>query len=230
MHRRSFLLSASLVIATRRALAQGAVPRALIDDLVAGNRILANQNILDAQGHLSVRHPSRADRFLLARSMPPALVTADDILEYDLNADPIDGRGRTSYRERFIHSEIYRARPDVMAVVHSHSPSVIPFGITGQKLRPVFHVSGFLGSGSAHFEIRDTAGDAMAAPRQEQLDVGVGEERILSGRQPLAFGDPQRWYPVWVRRIAIVGVIDEPTELAPALHAANVNHLGSSIR
>jgi len=76
----------------------------------------------------------------------------------------------------------------------------------------------------------DTAGDAMAAPRQEQLDVGVGEKRILSGRQPLAFGDPQRWYPVWIRPIAIVGVIDEPTELAPALHAPNVNHLGSSIR
>ena len=155
MHRRSFLLSATLLAAARRAFAQGGAPRELIADLVAGNRILATQAVLDAQGHISVRHPSRADRFLLARSMPPASVTADDILEYNLDADPIDARGRTSYRERFIHSEIYRARPDVMSVVHNHSPSVVPFSCTGCEIRPIFHMAAFIGLGVPTWDIRD---------------------------------------------------------------------------
>src|SRR3954463_7914189 len=98
MNRRSFVLSAALIGAVRRSFAQGRVPRDLIDDLVAGNRILARQNVVDAQGHLSVRHPSRADRFLLARSIAPALVTAPDILEYDLDAEAIDARGRPPHR------------------------------------------------------------------------------------------------------------------------------------
>ena len=90
--------------------------------------------------------------------MAPALVTAADIMEYDLDSTAIDPRGRSSYLERFIHGEIYRARPDVMAVVHSHSPAVIPFADTGVKLQPMNHVSGFLGTGVPVFEIRDTAG------------------------------------------------------------------------
>src|SRR5215203_5487283 len=94
MHRRSFLLSALAIGVARRLSAQTGAPRDLVDDLVAGNRILAIQGVLDAQGHVSVRHPSRPDRFLLARSVAPALVTADDILEYDLSADPVDPRGR----------------------------------------------------------------------------------------------------------------------------------------
>src|SRR4026209_812553 len=115
------------------AVLVGPIPRAqrapapddVIADLVAANHILAMENVLDAMGHVSVRHPSRPDRFLLARSMPPELVTAADILELDFDANLVDARGRTSYLERFIHSEIYRARRDVNAIVHCHTPSLI---------------------------------------------------------------------------------------------------------
>jgi len=101
--------------------------------------------------------------------MAPGLVTVDDIMEFDLSGEPIDGRGRTTYVERFIHSEIYRHRPDVKAIVHSHSPAVIPFGVTTVPLRPIFHMSGFLGSGVPIFEIRETAGDTDMLVRNPAL-------------------------------------------------------------
>jgi ribulose-5-phosphate 4-epimerase/fuculose-1-phosphate aldolase len=132
----------------------------LIDDLVAANRILANEGVLDGFGHVSVRDDRNPDRFLLARSMAPALVTAADLLEFDLDGNPVDAHGRTAYLERFIHSEIYRAHPLVQAVVHSHSPAVIPFGVVGVKLQPIFHLGGFLGAGVPVFEIRDAGGAA----------------------------------------------------------------------
>ena len=169
MKRRSFLVAATLTVAARRAFAQAAVPRALVDDLVAGNRILARQNVLDGQGHVSVRHPSRADHFLLARSVAPASVVADDILEYDLNAEPIDARGRTSYRERFIHSEIYRARPDVMSVVHCHTPSLLPFADTDVPMRAMYHMAAFVALGVPVFDIRKEAG---------MTDLLVGDTRL----------------------------------------------------
>jgi len=133
----------------------------LTEDLADANRILVDQGVLDAFGHVSVRHEERSHRFLLARNMAPAQVTADDILEFELDGTPVDAGDRRVYLERFIHGAIYRARPDVMAVVHSHSPSVVPFTISRrQRLRPVCHMSGFLGSGAPVFEIRDVAGDA----------------------------------------------------------------------
>ena len=138
--------------------AGGEVDPALIDQLVAGNRILADQGVVDGFGHLSVRHDKRPDRFLIARSMAPGLVTPADIMETDLDGVPVDPKGRNPYMERFIHSEIYRARPDVMAVVHSHSPAVIPFGVTKVPLRPVYHMASFLGAGAPVFEIREVAG------------------------------------------------------------------------
>jgi ribulose-5-phosphate 4-epimerase/fuculose-1-phosphate aldolase len=157
MDRRSFLtLSTLLMAAPLRA--QGGVPRALLDDLVAGNRILAKQAVLDGQGHISVRHPSRADHFLLARSIAPAQVTVEDILEYDLNADPIDAAGRASYRERFIHSEVYRARPDVMSVVHCHTPSLLPFADSDVPMRAMYHMAAFVALGVPVFDIRKEAG------------------------------------------------------------------------
>ena len=130
----------------------------LIDDLVAANRILAQEQILDGYGHVSARNPRRADRFLLARSVAPELVTTADIMEYDLDGAPLDARGRTSYRERFIHSEIYRMRADVNAIVHCHTPSLIPFGVSKVPLRPVYHQSAFVAEGIPVFEIRDAAG------------------------------------------------------------------------
>lgn len=131
----------------------------LIDRLVLANRILYAQGVVDGFGHVSVRHDRSPEHFLLARNMAPALVRREDILVFDLGGDPLDARGRRMYLERFIHAEIYRARADVRSIVHSHSPSVIPFGVTGRTLRPVFHMSGFLGEGAASFEIRDVAGD-----------------------------------------------------------------------
>jgi ribulose-5-phosphate 4-epimerase/fuculose-1-phosphate aldolase len=138
----------------------GPANAALLDDLVAANRILYDQGVVDGFGHVSVRHDKDPNRYLLSRSMAPALVTRDDILEYDLDSVPTDPHGRTSYLERFIHGELYKARPDVIAIVHSHSPAVIPFADTAVPLRPMNHIAGFLGSGVPIFEIRDTAGPA----------------------------------------------------------------------
>ncbi len=132
----------------------------LIEDLVAANRILAEHGVIDGYGHVSLRSPTRPDRYYMARSLAPELVTADDIMEFDLDSNPIDQRGREMYTERYIHSEAFRARPEINAVVHNHSPSIIPFGTTGLPLRPMYHMSGFVGEGIPVFEIRDTAGDA----------------------------------------------------------------------
>lgn len=134
----------------------------MTDDLRAqlaeANHILFDQGVLDAFGHVSVRTAPGADRFLLARNMAPVLVTPADVQEYDL--DGVTRDRAPSYLERFIHAEIYRVRPDVQAVVHSHSASVIPFGLSTTPLRPLFHMAGFLADGIGRFEIRDAAGDA----------------------------------------------------------------------
>jgi len=132
----------------------------LIDDLVAANRILYDQGVVDGFGHVRGRHDKTPERFLLARSMAPGLVTAPDLMEFDLAGDPIDAQGRTPYLERFIHSEIYRAYPAVQAIVHSHSPAVIPFGVVATPLQPIFHMGSFLGLGVPVFEIRDAGGPA----------------------------------------------------------------------
>jgi HCOMODA/2-hydroxy-3-carboxy-muconic semialdehyde decarboxylase len=136
----------------------GPVDSAFIDDLVAANRILAAEGIFDAFGHVSVRHPRDPNRFLLARSLAPELVTADDILEYDLDAVPVNSNGRSQYSERFIHAEIYKRRSDVNAIVHNHSRAVIPFGVSSVPIKPVFHNAAFIGDGLPVFDIRDTAG------------------------------------------------------------------------
>ncbi len=136
----------------------GPVDPAIIDDLVAANRILADQGVLDGYGHVSVRHTGAANRYFLSRSRSPAIVTAADIMEYDLDSNPVDQQGRLMYIERFIHGEIYKARPDVNAVVHSHSPTVIPFSVTTVKLRPISHMSAFLKHDVPNFEIRDCDG------------------------------------------------------------------------
>jgi len=132
----------------------------LIEDLVDANHILFDQNVVDGFGHVSARHPERPDRFFLSRSMAPALVRAGDVLEFDSDGAAVQPDGRRVYLERFIHSEVYRARPDVAAIVHGHSASVIPFGVVrGVRLGAVCHMCGFLGAGAPVFEIRDFAGD-----------------------------------------------------------------------
>lgn len=127
----------------------------LIEDLVAAYRILAEHGVIDAYGHVSVRSESDPKRYFLARAIAPETVTPDDILEYDLDSNPVDARGRESVRERFIHGEILKARPDVRAVVHNHSPSVVPFSVTTVPMRPLFHMAAFIGNGVPNFEIRD---------------------------------------------------------------------------
>ncbi|HTC12034.1 MAG TPA: class II aldolase/adducin family protein [Acetobacteraceae bacterium] len=154
-------------------------------ELAIANRILFSQGVVDGFGHVSVRHPTGPDRFLLARSMAPALVTADDILTFDLNGEAADAAGRAVYLERFIHSEIYRRRPDVISVVHNHSPAVVPFGVVrGATLRPICHMSGFLGDGAPVFEIRDTAGEAsdmLICSRQlgAALAASLGQSAVV---------------------------------------------------
>jgi ribulose-5-phosphate 4-epimerase/fuculose-1-phosphate aldolase len=128
--------------------------RALIDDLVAASRILAQHGVLDAYGHVSARSDRRPAHFIMSRSLAPALVTTADLMELDPESEPLPGDKRKGFLERYIHGEIYRARPEVMAVVHSHSPSVIPFGVTRTKLRPIYHMGSFLWSGAPVFEIR----------------------------------------------------------------------------
>lgn len=131
----------------------------LLEDLALANHILVNEGVLDGFGHISVRSPSNSERFFIARSMAPALVEVQDIVEVDLDGNVHDAQGRRTYVERFIHSAIYKARPDVMSVVHSHSPAVIPFGVTGARLRPICHMSGFLGAVTPVYEIRHSAGE-----------------------------------------------------------------------
>lgn len=133
---------------------------ALFSELAVANHILLDQGVLDGFGHVSVRHPDRADRYLLSRNLAPALVTAHDVLELDLDGEVIGSPGARSYLERFIHGEIYRARPDVGAVVHSHAPSVLPFAVAaGARLCPVCHMAGFIMPDAPLFEIRDHAGE-----------------------------------------------------------------------
>jgi HCOMODA/2-hydroxy-3-carboxy-muconic semialdehyde decarboxylase len=135
---------------------------ALVEELVAANRILFRQGVVDGFGHVSVRDGRRGDRFLLARSMAPALVTAADVMTFDLAGEPVLPAGSAVYAERFIHSEIYRARADVHAVVHSHSPAVIPFGVVSSApLRAIYHMGGFLGRSVPIFDIRSAAGPVV---------------------------------------------------------------------
>jgi len=153
----------------------GPVDPAEIDDLVAANRILADQGVLDGYGHVSMRHSGAANRYFLSRSKSPAIITADDIMEYDLDSNPVDQQGRLMYIERYIHGEIYKSRPDVNAVVHSHSPTVIPFSVTTVKLRPICHMSAFLAEGVPNFEIRDGFGMTDLLIRDNRLGRALAE-------------------------------------------------------
>lgn len=145
----------------------------LVDTLVYANRILYDHGVVDGLGHVSVRHDSVPDVFLLSCNRAPAMVRRQDITCYDYDGNTVSDTAERPYLERFIHAEIYRSRPDVVAVVHSHSPSVIPFAVTQQALKPVFHMSGFLGAGSAHFEIREAGGNTDMLIRSSYLGAAL---------------------------------------------------------
>lgn len=144
--------------AQRRPSKSSAALKALREDIVAANRILAHYGVLDAYGHVSARHPADPERFLISRSRAPELVTAADLMVLDLDCNPVDGDVRQPYLERFIHGEIYRTRPDVTAIVHSHAPAVIPFAASSVALRPIYHMAAFLGRGAPVFDIRNRFG------------------------------------------------------------------------
>jgi ribulose-5-phosphate 4-epimerase/fuculose-1-phosphate aldolase len=132
-----------------------------VEELVVANHILFDQGVVDAFGHISVRHDQRPDRFLLARNMAPGRVTAEDIIEFTLDGEPVNAGDKKVYLERFIHGEIFRRRPDVMSVVHSHSQAIVPLSVVkGVRLQAIFHMAGFVGQGAPVFEIREAGGDA----------------------------------------------------------------------
>jgi ribulose-5-phosphate 4-epimerase/fuculose-1-phosphate aldolase len=136
----------------------GPVDRATLEDLAAASRILVDQGVFDAAGHVSMRHPGHPEHFLMSRSLAPQMITADDIMEFDLDCNAVDPRGRNGFIERYLHGEIFRARPDVMAVAHSHSPSVIAFGLSNVPMQAMYHNAAFLAGGVPVFDIRETFG------------------------------------------------------------------------
>jgi ribulose-5-phosphate 4-epimerase/fuculose-1-phosphate aldolase len=161
----------------------GPVAAERIADLAAASRILAAQGVVDGFGHVSMRHPSAPDRYLMARSIAPALVTPDDIIEYDLDSNPVNANGRTSFLERFIHGEIFRARADIMSIVHSHSPSVIPFGLVGVPMQAMFHNAAFIAVGVPVFDIGKKFGatDMLVsnAPKGVALAAVMGKKDVV---------------------------------------------------
>jgi ribulose-5-phosphate 4-epimerase/fuculose-1-phosphate aldolase len=170
-----------MLIAPQRAPAQSSEAiaalreAAVIQDLALASRILANEGVLDAYGHVSVRHPTDPNRYLMARSLAPALITPADILQFHLDSRPVKPTDRRLFTERYIHGAIYKARPDVMAVVHSHSPTVIPFGVSNVPLRPVFHLGAFLYRGVPVFEISDHTSDGEMLIRDARLGDAVAK-------------------------------------------------------
>ena len=156
-------------------------------DLVIANRILAHENVVDAYGHVSVRHPLDPKRYLLARSLSPEMVEQGDIMEFDLEGNPVSGDARQPYLERFIHGAVYESRPDVMAVVHAHAEDVLPFGIAPTPLRPVIHSGSFMGAQVPVWDIRDRFGDTnllvtnMAQGRDLAARLGAHHVALMRG-------------------------------------------------
>jgi ribulose-5-phosphate 4-epimerase/fuculose-1-phosphate aldolase len=142
----------------------------VLEELVTANRILAREEVVDSFGHVSVRHPERPDRFLLSRARAPERIEVEDIMEFTLEGEPVDARGRKPYLERFIHGALYEARPDVQAVVHNHSPSVIPFGVTGTRLKPLLHMCASIGHNVPLWDSHDRFGDT--ALLVENMEMG----------------------------------------------------------
>ena len=167
--------------------------KSVIDELVLANHILANEGVLDGYGHVSVRNPANPSHYFLAKAGAPSLVTAADITEYDLDSKPVTNASATGYTERFIHGEIYKARPDVIAVVHCHCSEVIPFANTSVPLQPMHHMGSFIGAGVPVFEIRDVSGVASnmlissaALGRALAVSLGARPVALMRGHGSVA--------------------------------------------
>jgi ribulose-5-phosphate 4-epimerase/fuculose-1-phosphate aldolase len=159
----------------------------LLDELVTANRVLAREEVVDSFGHISARHPERADRFFLSRARAPDCIEREDLMEFTLEGEPVDGRGRKPYLERFIHGAVYEAKPDEHSVVHNHSPSVIPFGVTGTKIRPLLHTCACMGHEVPIWDSGEKFGDTnmlvsdIAMGRDLARRLGTGRTALLRG-------------------------------------------------
>ena len=155
----------------------------LLEELVTANRILAREGVVDSFGHVSARHPDNPKRFLLSRARAPERIEASDIMEFTLEGDPVDARGRSPYLERYIHGGIYEARPDVCSVVHNHSPSVIPFGVTARKLKPLLHMCANIGHEVTTWDSHDKFGDT--ALLVENVEMGRDLARAVGSARTI---------------------------------------------
>jgi ribulose-5-phosphate 4-epimerase/fuculose-1-phosphate aldolase len=152
---------------------------AIIDDIVTANHILSSEGVVDAFGHVSARHPDRPDRFLCSRAIAPELITADDIQEYALDGTDIAPDARKGYLERFIHGALYEARPEVQAVIHSHSRSVLPFTVVGEKLRPITHSCATIGHDVPVWDAQDSFGDTTLLIGS--MEMGRDFAKVMAG-------------------------------------------------
>ena len=145
----------------------------LQEDLVIASRTCAEAGVIDAYGHVSARSETDPTRYFMSRAVAPELIQEDDLVEYDLDSRPVHANSPAGYNERYIHGEIYKVRPDVMAVVHNHSHSVVPFSCTPCKLRPIFHMSAFIGLGVPNWDIRDAMGGSDMLVRNSVLGASL---------------------------------------------------------
>jgi HCOMODA/2-hydroxy-3-carboxy-muconic semialdehyde decarboxylase len=175
----------------------------LMEELVTANRILAHEGVVDGFGHVTVRHPQRPDRFVMSRARAPECIEVEDLMEFALDGTPIDPKGRKPYLERFIHGAIYEARPEIVSVVHNHSPSTIPFGITPVKLRPLMHMCATIGHEVPVWDIRDRFGDTgllvtdMAMGRDLAKALGPRPTALMRGHGCVVAAETLR-KAVWV--------------------------------
>lgn len=170
----------------------------VLEELVTANRILAREGVVDAFGHASIRHPQLSGRYVMSRARAPECIEIEDLIEFTLDGAPIDAAGRKPYAERFIHGAIYETRPDVQAVVHHHSPSVIPFGITGTKLSPVMHMCASMGTDVPIWDSRTNFGDtnllvtSMAMARDLARTLGDRPVALMRGHGAVVAGRSMR--------------------------------------
>jgi len=178
-----FFLVAAFPVHAQSQAPLSDVPPALLEDIVTGSRILADFGVLDGFGHVSARHPTNPKHFVMSRSLAPALVGEGDIMEFDEDGNPVDARGRNVFLERFIHAEIYKARPDVMSVVHTHSPGVIPFTVSKTPLRPLYHNPSFLAAGAPVWDIAKEFGATDMLVRSnaigKSLAQALGDKQVV---------------------------------------------------
>ena len=186
----------------------------LLDELVTANRILATEGIVDSFGHVSVRHPDKPEHYLLSRARAPDCIEVEDIMEFALDGTPVDARNRKPYLERFIHGAIYEARPDVVSVVHNHSPSVIPFGVTGKKLKPLLHMCASIGHEVGVWDSHDKFGDTSLLVANMEM-----------GRDLARFLGPNRTALMRGHGSGVVG-----TSIRHAVFVANYLEVGAKLQ